>query len=339
MLAALLAGCAGTPDVPADAPPAPPAKAEAPRPEDAPFTACRRNEPGDADLIEETQVLLEETTCGAALWFDGLFGDGDLRTARKTHGRVEASVSHSQYEGTKVRLRFNVRAKFPQLEERVSAFAGRDDPDEFAQDRSEGLGLRSQFPRVEDQDEWLAGLGYGLPENRKYQADFRVGVRSVRATRAFAQWRFAYLAYADYDDVVQLRLTPFINTRDGFGVTAASDWSHALSPRLLARWGNIGTITEKSSGTDWRTALILYQNLRELRAIAYETFIRGLTSAPVDVSEYGVRTIYRHPLFEARLFAQLGLGYSWLRFDPLLEREGSAGVSAGFEMPFGAQPD
>lgn len=310
-------------------------------PDERPFAACRAAvTPGEVDptLIDGTRELIEETTCGAALWFDGLFGDGDLRTARRTHGRIETSVSHSEFDGTHTRVRFNVRAKFPALEERLSAFVGRDDDEGFVRDRSEGQQLRSQFPRVDDEDEWLAGLGYSLPDAHAYRADFRVGARGGRRPKAFAQWRYSWMAYADRNDLVHLRLTPFINTHDGFGQTTALDYSRTLTPTKLLRWANVGTVHEKSLGLDWRSSLLLYQNLRELRALAYEVFLRGLTAAPEPLGEYGLRATYRHPLFEAKMFAEMVVGYSWPRNDPALERDGSAGAGIGFEMPFGSPP-
>ena len=135
-----------------------------------------------------------------------------------------------------------------------------------------------------------------------------------------------------------LRVTPFANHLDGAGLTFGPDFDHALSPTRLLRWSSIGTVTEETSGVGWRTALVLYQSLRELRAIAFEAFERGATAAPVPLVEYGVRTIYRQPLFRQRLFAELVVGYSWPRVDPTLEREGSAGVTFGLEMPFGVRP-
>lgn len=288
-------------------------------------------------VIDDTRRRLHETICGASLWFDGLFGEGDLRAARSAHGRVEATVESSEFYGTETRLRFHARVKLPTLKQRLSAFVGRDSDEDFVRDRSEGLALRSQFPRVEDEEEWLAGLGYGLPEAKRWKLDFRVGARSLRRPKVFAQGRFSYNAYSDYDDLVHLRLTPFINNLDGLGATGSADFSHALEPTRLLRWGTIATITEKSPGADWRSALILYQNLLERRAIAYEGFVRGLSDAPEPLPDYGLRTIYRHPLFDARLFAELVLGYSWPRIDPALKREGATGASVGLEMPFGAE--
>lgn len=291
----------------------------------------------DVVFVDETRRRLHETVCGAALWFDGLFGESDIRAARSAHGRIEASYGGSEFYGRDARLRFHARVKLPALKQRLSAFVGRDSDEDFIRDRSEGLALRSQFPQLDDEEEWLAGLGYALPEADRYRVDFRVGARSLRRPKVFAQGRLSYMAYADRESLVYLRATPFLNNLDGFGITASADVSHALSVTRLVRWGTIGTLTEKSVGLDWRSALILYQNLRALRAIAYETFVRGQTAAPEPLVEYGVRTIYRHPFFDAKLFGELVIGYSWPRVDPALDREGSFGAVVGLEMPFGAQ--
>lgn len=337
LLAPLLAACAGTPKK--DEPAPPPAQAAAPdAAEPGPFEACRMPVDNQVRFVDETRRRLHETVCGAALWFDGLFGEGDIAAARSTHGRVELSYGGSEFYGRELRLRFHARVKLPALKERLSAFVGRDSDEDFVRDRTEGLALRSQFPRVDDQEEWLAGLGYALPEAHRFKLDFRVGARSLRRPKVFAQGRASYNAYSDRYNLVYFRLTPFVNNLDGFGATASADLSHALAVTQLLRWGTIGTITQESPGLDWRSALILYQNLRAQRAIAYETFVRGLTAAAEPLAEYGARTIYRHPLLGARLFGELVFGYSWPKSDPALEREGSFGASLGLEMPFGAPP-
>jgi hypothetical protein len=323
----LLAACAGTPA--RDAPPDPP------KPEDAPFAACSGPARDEVAVIDGTRRRLHETLCGAPLWFDGLFGTGDVAAARRAHGLLETSVAHSEFEGTKTRVRFNARVELPALERRVSGFIGRDDDEEFVRDRSEGLGLRSQFPSVTDQEEWLAGLGYALPEAHRFKFDFRVGARSLRNPTVFARARVSYNAYSDARNLVHLRTTPFLDNQVGLGLTTSVDVDHALTPACLLRWGTIGTIHEKSPGLDWRSAVIAYQNLRELRAVAGEVFLRGATAASEDIPEYGIRAIYRHPLFEARMFAELILGYSWLQYDPAVPREGSEAVTFGLELPFG----
>jgi hypothetical protein len=334
LAALLLSACAiapGIPDVP------PPVFAEQPA-QVNPFTACHREKPNEVAVLDETRERLQETVCGASLWFDGLFGERDLAAARTAHGRLEVSTAHSEFEGRETRVRFDARVKLPALEQRLSAFIGRDNQDDIARDRSEGLGLRSQADELDQVEDWFAGLGYRLKEDWGIRSEFRVGVRGLRQPKAFAQLRNIWNAYEDDDDRVQLRATPFVNNLDGAGFTLSVDFDHALSATRLLRWGSAGTVTEESAGVGWRSAVLLYQSLRELRAIAFEAFERGATGAPEPLVEYGVRVIYRQPLLKRRLFAELVPGYSWPRVDPALPREGSAGVTFGLELPFGRKP-
>lgn len=332
LAAVVVAGCASRPA--AETAPAPVAKAPAPRPEDNPFDACARPD-SEQHILDDTREMLHETVCGAALWFDGLFGDGDLRAARRARGRLEISQSFSEFDGQNTRVRFSARVPFPALKQRLSAFAGIDDNEDVARDRSEGVGLSSETSALDEADDFFAGLGYLLSESYGIRTDFRAGVRGLRGTRAFAQLRMSHTARVSESNRLELRMTPFYNTRDGWGVTTSADYDYTMSPTRLLRWGNVGTVSENTQGADWRSALVLYQSLGDLRALGFEWFERGMTAAPVPLAEYGARVIYREPLFHARLFLNFVPGYSWPRTDPALPREGSFNVSLGFELPYG----
>ena len=247
--AVLLTACAGAPATPDPAgAPAPTAAAAAPppaapEPEDRPFESCRQPVDDEVPILDETKRRLHETVCGASLWFDGLFGRGDLRAARRARGRIEVSTSHSDFEGDDTRVRFNARVQLPALQQRLSAFVGLDENEEVARDRSEGLGLRSEASRLDEAEDFFAGLGYTLANDYGVRTDFRVGVRGLRNTTAFAQTRASYTVYADETNHVELRLTPFVNTRDRWGVTAGTDLDHALAASRLLRWSTVGTVT------------------------------------------------------------------------------------------------
>lgn len=310
-----------------------PATADAPPLPEAP---CRDWAPLDEEMIDGTRRYLHERLCSTSMWFDGLFGDQrNIAAARGAHGRLETSMAYSEYYGEKFRTRLDVRVALPNLQKRTSAFLGRDDEDQFVRDRSEGFALRTEFPRIEEQDAWLAGLGYSLPGSKRFRADFRVGVRNVRQPRAFVQSRLRYIAYADRNDLVQLRLTPFWNTRDSFGITPGVDYSHVLSQTRLVRWSNIGTISDRSEDFDWRSALILYQSLGGKKGIALESFLRGGVKEDVSVREYGLRSIYRQPVARDRLFVEFVGGYSWPKSGPGIQRDGSYLVGLSLELPFG----
>ena len=134
---------------------------------------------------------------------------------------------------------------------------------------------------------------------------------------------------------IRLRETVFWTNRDGFGSTSSFDFDHLLSRVLLFRWGSVGTVSEETEGLDWRSALVLYHNLRGHRAIAYETFVRGETEW-VELKEYGARAIYRQSLLgRPWLYGELVTGYSWPRLDPEDERQGSFSIGVGLELHFG----
>lgn len=298
--------------------------------------SCRQVDRPGEPMMDRAHTRLEETVCGAALWFDGLFGDErNVDAARGAYGRLETSLENSEFYGTKHRTRFKLRVDLPNLQERLSIFVGRDNEESIERDRSEGFALRSEFPQLDDRDQFFAGIGYGLPRRERFNTDVRVGVRSVSSPRAFVQTRMEYLPYADHNETLQMRLTPFYSTRDGFGVTPGVDYSLVLSPRLLVRWSNVATISESTDGMDWRSAAILYRGLGWGRGLAYETFVRGLTGTEVPLREYGVRLIYRHAVFRNRLYLQPLIGFSWPKDEPAQRREGTFLAGMGVELPFG----
>lgn len=302
--------------------------------------SCEQRQGERVEMIERARTQIEETVCGATLWFDGLFGDRrNLDAARGAYGRLETSLEYSSFYGVKSRTRFNVRVDLPNLEDRVSIFIGRDNEDAFARDRSEGFALRSEFPQVDDRDQFFAGFGFAPPSSARFRSDIKLGVRNVREPRAFVQGRMEYLGYADDTHLLQFRLTPFYNTRDGFGVTPGLDYSRVLTPRLLFRWSSVGTFSEVTTGFDWRSALLLYQGLGWEQGLAYEAFVRGLTETDILVREYGLRLIFRQPVLKHRLYLQPLIGYSWPQEDPAVPRRGAYLVGIGVELPFGRRPD
>lgn len=300
------------------------------------WTEGCRQEPDDAGLVERAREQVEETVCSAVLWFDGLFGDRrNVHAARQASGFVETTLEQSQFYGFRFNLRFNLRVTLPNLEERVSVFIGRDNEDNIARDRAEGFALRNELPQIDDRDQFFAGIGYALPGTDRFRSDVRAGVRNLRLPRAFVQSRVEWLAYADDQNLVQLRLSPFYNTVDGFGLTPALDLSHVINPRLLLRWNTVATLTERNRAWDWRSAWLLYQGIGWERGLAYEAFVRGLAPSEVPLREYGLRLIYRMPAASRKLYLEPLVGYSWPQEEPDAAREGAYLVGVGVQMPFG----
>ena len=292
-----------------------------------------------ADGVERSQQLLLETFCEATLWFDGLFGgEPDVANARNVAGRVEVSALHTEMWGTETDVRLRLNYDLPTLERRLKLFLGRGDRDEFVSDRREGLAVRSSVFAVENEDRWLAGLGWSPPGRYKEKIDFRVGGNVSSSPEVFIQGRYRQNVFVGEGSVWRLRETVFYENRDGFGSTTGIDFDHVLRNDVLFRFSNIGTWSEGSEGLEWRSTGVLYRNLLRSRAAAAELFARGATGAPVELREYGGRLIYRHPLRRQSLFAEVVGGYSFPRELPGTRREGSAMVGVGLELLFGRDP-
>jgi hypothetical protein len=298
---------------------------------------CEHAEPEDYDLLDATTHLLGDSMCIAARWLDGLFGErGQISAGYTTGGVLEVSGTYSEFYGADLQVRLNARVRLPALERRLSVFVGRENEEEVARDRTEGFGLRSLFRALDEPVDWFAGLGYDVDIFEGVRSDSRIGVRSVSDPQLFVQQRVVVDLLSDPLSLVQLRATPFWNTRDGFGFTGNFDANRVLSNAFLLRWGTAGTITEHSKGVDWRSALVLYQDLGAWQGLAYELFIRGLSEHPVPITEYGARLIHRLPVARKRLFIVSQASYSWPLIDPQLSRQGAWGVGLGLEIPLDA---
>lgn len=304
-----------------------------------PLRLCDQQAPGNEEAIARTRRRVEEMVCTASMWFDGLFGDRYyVSESRKVNGTLELSENYSQFYGNEVRLRFNAQVALPNLNRHLSAFIGRDDSDDFIKDRFDNSTLRNNFPTVDDHEKVFAGLGYSLPGSERFDTNFRAGVRGLAHPEAFMQARARYNVYADDNDLVSVRVTPFYTTQERLGVTAGADYSHVLNQKMLFRFGNVGTRSQTTKGLDWRSTITVYQALPRIRSgLAYELFIRGETEDDVPLREYGVQTTFRHPMFGGKLYGEWVLGYSFPREDLDDRRQGSYLTGVSVQMPFGRQ--
>jgi hypothetical protein len=300
---------------------------------------CAEPAADEEQMIDAARRRLYQTVCGAALWFDSLFGEqSHVAAAKNAYGRLELSAIDSQYWGFKERIRFDVRVRFPNIDERLDAFVGRDNEEEFVEGRSEGFALRSQFRNFEREDRWVAGLGYGLPGSYAKRTDFRIGGKGGREPEVFAQGRHRRNWFLGDRALLHFRQVLFWTNRDDFGATISLDFDRVVTSDLLFRWANIGTWSETTEGLDWRVAGIFYQNLGEQRAIAYEAYARGETDEVVPLREYGLRTIFRKPIRGREwLYGEIILGYGWVRELLTEPREGSYSVGFGVELLFGRE--
>src|SRR5687768_1959854 len=86
-----------------------------------PMEGCAQRDQEDATMLERVRRRLTVTACASSAWLDGLFGDQfRYDEYRATYGRVSAGGLWSDYDGFDPRLRFRVRLKLPQWDDRIT---------------------------------------------------------------------------------------------------------------------------------------------------------------------------------------------------------------------------
>ncbi len=298
---------------------------------------CRSHHALEEDMIGDAREGLDEMLCEANLWLDGLFTDGgDPLAAQRTSGQLSMSTQFSERLGWDFKLRLRVRVDLRALEDRLSAFIGREPDADFVSGRSEGFALREQFPVLEDEDQWLAGLGYDIPSGYRLRSSFKVGARRLKDTEIFVRNRVQWNPIASPDHVFHIRAIPFWTNHDEFGLTAGFDYAYALSSRALLRFDTVGTVSDSTEEVDWRSVLVAYRSLASETGIAAEIYGIGDSGHREWMREYGLRAILRMPLSPQRLYVLFSLGEAW--YQPPendVPRKTYFNSSIVLELPFG----
>jgi hypothetical protein len=299
--------------------------------------ACTQEDLPKRTMLEKVRRALTTTACASSAWVDSLFGD-EIRydQYRETYGTVSAGALWSDYDGFDPRVRFRVRLKLPQWNDRISAFAGRVGQNEYISD-SEGdfdaLPTR-QFGNLEDESV-LVGLGYSSPERTGNDFDAGVGVRVDIPPDPYAQARYEIVRTFSDQYVLRARETVFWQNSEGFGSTTRANIDRALSRRFLLRLTALGKYTEETLGVEWYSQLTLFQSINAKTGLAYQLQTEGATDNEVQLTRHAGRVILRRQLTPEWLFLEVRGGVSFPRRKLTETREASPEVGVALEMQFG----
>jgi hypothetical protein len=300
------------------------------------------NEPGsngDA-AIDAVQRGVYLSVCNTARWFDGLFGTRRYdQDSDDTYGRLSLGEQWDDRDGFDTKLRLRARFKLPNMQERLRLVFGRVDDREVIEEArpDSSASLPQTFERVEDES-WLLGLGYSKQDGFENGFDFGAGVKLRTPVDPYTKGTYRHnFAFTDAT-ALRARQTVFWRDSRGLGETTEIDLDHLLTPRLLFRWHNTGTLAEDVSRLEWTSATILFQSLGERRGLAYTAFVSGVANTDVPVRNYGAELRYRRSFLREWLFLEARGGVSWPRETLDEKREINPGVALGFEMYFGPVP-
>lgn len=291
--------------------------------------------------IDRMQRGVYSTVCGAALWFDGLFGNPRYdQDSDGTFGRLGLFETYDRRDGLDTRLRFRGRFDLPNAKQRLRLTLGRGDEQELVEQRPANTEnpLPPTFQSAND-DSWLLGLGYSKQGGYENGFDFGVGVRLRSPVDPYVKATYRHNILFNTDTMLRFRETPFWRDSRGLGATTQVALDHLATDTVLLRWNNVVTVAEDTEGMEWGTSASAFHSLGKRRGISYTALLRGETQADVRIQNYGFETRYRRNVFREWLFMELSASVTWPRETLEEKREINPGVGIGFEMYFGPVPD
>ena len=300
-------------------------------------TACDPHDPTGA-WIDRFQSRLFRLTCSSASWFDGLFGNRRYdEDYRKSYGELYAGSAWSQRTEFDKLLRFHARLYLPHMQNRLHAFIGRVDRDEYVtESASELRALPIAFDRNLEESV-LLGLGYNEPLKKRGSFDADVGIPVDWPPDPYVKGSYRIARPVGDRDLIRLRETLFWQDSEGLGTTTRVDWDRVITDDYLFRWTASGTLSEVSEGLRWYSVVTLYQVVGARRALAYQLSANGQTDLPVPLTDYGFTTIYRQPFWRSWLWLELRLGMDWPREFLAERRHSNLNATLAFELRYGGQ--
>ncbi len=288
--------------------------------------------------LDRMQRRVHETVSGSAKRIDGLFGVQDnLAVYDRASGSVAPALLWDEFDGFQPRLRFRVSVPLPQLDERVDAFIGRVNPEEYVTEREQDSGaFRRQYGPVEE-DETLLGIRFHDERREGGSLDAGAGVRLQFPLDPYVKGSYLYERGTPSRLLFAIKETAFWRDSEGFGLTSRVDLSRVFEDRWLVRWTGSATFSQKSEGVRGYTTFTVLRGFPNRRAAALELFMTGELDAPVPLGEYGAKVAYRQAIVRDWLVMEIRTSVTWPKDLPEQSRKPSWGVGMGFEMLFGSE--
>ena len=284
---------------------------------------------GDIAWLEKSRSATYGLGLGIARTVDSWFGDAPFEASGGTvSGYLRLGYLWKQADGSDLNVRFRLKAHLPNAKDKAYVFIGRDNQREEVKDQPDSF-TSEQLLQREDRHQdhsFFAGLGYGLADG----VDLRLGVHG--GWKLYGQARYRKQWALSERNTLFFRESLFWSIHDHLGSTTALDFERQLSPRLLLRWSNAGTITQRSSTFEWQSSLGLHQSYSNQRLASIELLAEGRTNRS-DVSDYGVRASWSQPVYKDWLIGKFTLGHFWPK-EEQEQRRRSWAVGASVDMHF-----
>ena len=280
--------------------------------------------------LEKSRTYTRSGATALVSTVDSWFGDKPFAASGgEVSGYLRLGGLWKQHDGTNAMVRFRLRAHLPNLQNKAYVFVGRDNEVEEVKDQPEAF-TREQLLQRENRNQdhsFFAGIGYGVRDN----VDFRLGVHG--GWKLYAQARYRQQWALSARDTVFFRESVFWSVHEHLGSTTVLDYERQLTPSLVLRWSNVGTITQRSHTLEWQSSLGLHKTLPGLRSVGMELLTEGRGNRR-DLVEYGVRASWSQPLYRDWLIGKVTLGHFWPKDEAHQPRQRAWAVGAHVDMHF-----
>jgi hypothetical protein len=286
--------------------------------------------------LDRTRDTLYDTMWQSAEHVDRWFGSAQEDAVyRQAHGSIAPALLYTQYDGLRTQVRFNMNFPLPQINDRIHAFVGRFDPNEFITERDEPSGSipRTYGPPTEDQT--LLGIGYHQPDKQGSRFDAGTGVRLSLPMDPYIKGAYVFERGKSESGLFSVRETLFWQNSEGAGETTRLGLERILDRQLLVRYSLSGTRSQKSPGLKGYSSILLLRGMTDRRAVAFEVGVDGATQAEVPLHDYGFKAAYRQAMLRRWLIMEVRTSVDWPKDYRWQHRHASLGLGVGCEMLLG----
>lgn len=286
----------------------------------APLSAESMSEEGDIFLppwVDRYQLATVSTLMKLSENLDSFFPNPDNTRFdyNKTRLLVRFGLQQNTQGSTTLLQRVSARIALPRLEERLSLFFSEDD---YSADDSKKVDEMAVFvPSNIETDAHLGvttGVSVVFAKSEFYKIQNRLGVR------LYPEWR----PFDEFGGFLNIPLGRFLlkpgqilfwRDLDGFGETTLVDLDRPLGGNLLLRLHSQGTVSEITSGLEYREALHFFHQISAKKGYSLILEASGATKPQNRFNAYLAGISWKQRIHKEWLFIETGVSVEFQRDD------------------------
>jgi len=280
----------------------------------------------DNSWVDRYHTYIENDLFSTVSWFDKFFESDIIQEVEdpKSYLRWTNDFRWDQEEAFDFRTRVRARIRLPRFKGRLKVLISgenKGDPTAIQPEDPGNPGLAEYSIDRRASTE----LAYDLYKSGNTILIAGTGVRISVHPSLFVRTRYLYARELTHSVIGRLAMTPFWDSRDGFGESNQVEFERRIAARTLLRWTNSATISERTVGWQWGTELSLLRQLSLTSAITLAANASGATRPSTTAQNYRVYVRYRRNILRSWLFCELEPDVNW----PLRDVGGRKAVLGG----------